>query len=125
MFTEDDSDNPSEEEDDDDFKIRYKQEKDTYSDLTNLDKPIYLSDLSQALLSDDYTRYTQGLEQAESLIRKNKLNDLEIMTPSLLDVLFRMENKFELEKFLELKYSAIQALCETTQVAVTKIFARL
>lgn len=47
------------------------------------------------------------------------------MTPSLLDVLFRMENKFELDNFLELKYGAIQALCEMTQVAVSKIFDRL
>ena len=47
------------------------------------------------------------------------------MTPDLLAVLFRTENKFDLDDFLQLKYSAIQAVVEMTTVGVKEVFVRL
>lgn len=79
---------------------------------------MFLSDLIQALQSEDFERFSQAVEQAEHLVRKNNLNDLELMASDLLDVLFRCENKFELESFLQLKYGAIQAVCELTHIGV-------
>lgn len=52
-------------------------------------------------MSEDYERFTLGLSSAESLIRNQNLNDLELMTPDLLAVLFRAENKFDLPDFLQ------------------------
>ena len=94
IYTEDDSDNDS------DFEPVYKINQDNHADLKNLQKPLFLSDLIQALSSEDFERFTLGLSSAEGLIRNQNLNDLELMTPDLLAVLFRAENKFDLPDFL-------------------------
>jgi hypothetical protein len=49
------------------------------------------------------------------VIRKQKSNDLDVMTADLLEVLFRTENKFDLDSFLQQKYGAIQAIIEMTK----------
>ena len=49
------------------------------------------------------------------MIRKQKSNDLDVMTADLLEVLFRTENKFDLDSFLQQKYGAIQAIIEMTK----------
>lgn len=47
------------------------------------------------------------------------------MTPELLAVLFRTENKFELDNFLQLKYGTIQAVCEMTKCGIKEICLRI
>ena len=49
------------------------------------------------------------------MIRKQKSNDLDVMAADLLEVLFRTENKFDLDSFLQQKYGAIQAIIEMTK----------
>lgn len=43
----------------------------------------------------------------------------------MLQVLFRTENKFDLENFLEFKYGTIQAVCEKTQQGIREVFERI
>lgn len=95
IYAEDDSDNDS------DFEPVYKINQDNHADLKHLQKPLFLTDLIQALSSEDFERFTLGLASAETLIRNQNLNDLELMTPDLLAVLFRIENKFDLPDFLQ------------------------
>jgi hypothetical protein len=97
MYTQDDSDNESSSAEDEDFKPIYRAEKDSYSDLTNLHKPQFLSDLILGYSSDNYDRFTQALESGALLIQSQSLNDVEHMAPDLLQVLFRTENKFDLD----------------------------
>ena len=119
IYAEDDSDNDS------DFEPIYKINQDNHVDLKNLQKPLFLTDLIQALMSDDFERFTLGLSSAEGLIRSQNLNDLEIMTPDLLAVLFRAENKFDLPDFLPQKYGLIQAVCELSATGPKEVFMRL
>jgi hypothetical protein len=53
-----------------------------------------------------------GIEGAEELIRKQTLNDLDIMAEELLQILFRIQNKFGIKEFSLLKFKSIQALVE-------------
>jgi|LauGreDrversion4_2_1035121.scaffolds.fasta_scaffold201497_2 hypothetical protein len=76
-------------------------------------------------MSDDFERFTLGLSSAEGLIRNQNLNDLELMTPDLLAVLFRAENKFDLPDFLQLKYGLIQSICELSASGPKEVFMRL
>ena len=67
-----------------------------------------------------------SLDTADSLIRKQNLNDLELMSDDLLDVLFRIQNKFALDNFPALKYQAIQAVLEKTpKSSIIKIVQRI
>lgn len=84
-----------------------------------------MSDLIQSVSSEDFNRFTIGLSSAEQLIRSHNLNDLELMTPDLLAVLFRTENRFELDNFLQQKYGSIQAVVEKTQCGITQVCERL
>jgi len=52
-------------------------------------------------MSEDFERFNLGLTSAENMIRNQNSNDLDLMTPDLLAVLFRAENKFDLPDFLQ------------------------
>jgi len=47
------------------------------------------------------------------------------MSSLLLDVLFRTENRFELDEFMAQKYGAIQAVIELTEGGIQKVYQRL
>lgn len=51
------------------------------------------------LQSDVYNRFMLSVETMEELIRNQNSNDLSDMCPELLGVLFRIQNKFEIETF--------------------------
>lgn len=65
-----------------------------------------------------------GLECAEKLILDQNSNDLDVMTADLLEVLFRTENKFDLDNFLQQKYGAIRAIVQKTK-QTKLVFERL
>ena len=65
-----------------------------------------------------------GLESAEKLILDQNSNDLDVMTADLLEVLFRTENKFDLDNFLQQKYGAIRAIVQKTK-QTKQVFERL
>ena len=65
-----------------------------------------------------------GLESAEKLILDQNSNDLDVMTADLLEVLFRTENKFDLDNFLQQKYGAIRAIVQKTK-QTKLVFERL
>jgi hypothetical protein len=52
------------------------------------------------LQSQDFHRYSLSISSITSLVCQNP-NDLDILTPELLQVLFRAQNKFEVDGFLE------------------------
>lgn len=66
----------------------------------------------QGLRSDDHKRFNAALSHAEGLIRGQNSNDLDMQCEELLQVLFRTQNQYDEEEFMEKKYKAIQALLE-------------
>ena len=56
------------------------------------------------LQSSDFDRYSTAINSLENL-KEN--NDLDIMAAELLQVVFRAQNKFETEGFLEKKYKGL------------------
>mmetsp|Transcript_21329 Transcript_21329/g.15308 ORF Transcript_21329/g.15308 Transcript_21329/m.15308 type:complete len:90 (-) Transcript_21329:676-945(-) len=73
---------------------------------------MFLSDLLLGIVSEDFERFKIAFESAESLIRSQQSNDLQLMATELLWTIFRTNDKFSMEKFLDLKYAAIQAIIE-------------
>ena len=71
-----------------------------------------MSDLIQGLRSDDHKRFTIALSHAETLIRGQNSNDLDLQCEDLLETLFRIQNQFDMDDFMEQKYRAVQALLE-------------
>jgi len=47
------------------------------------------------------------------------------MTEEMLQVLFRTDNKFDMDNFVSLKYAAIQAIIEKTQDGVRFVCCRV
>ena len=90
IYTQDDSDNES------DFEQLYENPTDDFADLKTLqDKPLYLSDLIMGLQSEQINRFTIAINHAEQLIRSQNSNDLCECATSLLETLFRIDNKFD------------------------------
>jgi hypothetical protein len=59
------------------------------------------------LESDNHQKFEMAIENAEELIRTEKLNDLEVMSNDLFQLLCRIQNKFKIESFSVKKYHAI------------------
>lgn len=106
MYAEVDSDNES------DFDTKYERIQDSYDDLKQISKPVFLSDLIQGIQSEDIRRFTLCMESAEALIRTQNSNDLEIQVSEFLQVIFRTDNKFDNDDFMVQKYASIQAVIE-------------
>ena len=106
FYAEEDSDNDS------DFEVKYQQEEDKFDDLIAIKKPMFLRELMMSLESDNNKKFEIAIESAEELIRKETLNDLEVVAEDLFLQLCRIQNKFAIEEFSAKKYHAIQALVE-------------
>lgn len=70
-------------------------------------KPLFLKELMMGLESDNHQKFEMAIENAEELIRTEKLNDLEVMSNDLFQLLCRIQNKFKIESFSVKKYHAI------------------
>eukprot|EP00347_Sterkiella_histriomuscorum_P016714 403352132 len=106
FYDEQDSDNES------DFDIRYEQQQEDFKDLKPIQKPLFIQDLIFGLQSENVDRYNLAIQSSESLIRNQNQNDLDIMCEDLIQLLFRVQNKFNIADFTECKYRSIQALLE-------------
>ncbi|CAI2385297.1 unnamed protein product [Moneuplotes crassus] len=101
FYDSNDSDNDS------DF-APFEMEEDDGSDVISVSRPTHLYDLYLGLQSDSLERFHLALEVSEELITKN-LPNLESMIPDLIEILFRLENKFNKDDFEKLKKGAIKA----------------
>ncbi len=63
FYNEEDSDNDS------DFEVKYQMEEDTYEDLIDTKKPLFIKDLIMGLMSDKREKFEISLNSAEELIR--------------------------------------------------------
>ncbi|CDW87236.1 UNKNOWN [Stylonychia lemnae] len=117
FYNEQDSDNES------DFDVKYEEQNDDYSDLKPIKAPLFLQDLIFGLQSENFDRFNISLDTAESLIRNQKLNDLDIMSNDLIQLLFRMQNRYDTDDFPLKKYKAIQALVERIPKQISILIA--
>jgi len=86
---------------------------------------MHLYDLYIALQSEHIERYHLALENAEQLIMKN-LPNLDSMISDILEILFRIENKYSKSDFDQLKFGAIKAcLFVKPLLAAPILFERL
>lgn len=85
---------------------------DNYEDLKPIKKPLFLSELIMSLQSENHEKFTLAIDSAEDLVRNQSHNDLEVMSEDLLQLLFRIQNKFTVESFSIKKFRTIQALLE-------------
>lgn len=67
-------------------------------------EPLYLQDALLGLRSEDHKRYNTALRCLPKLVDNNDVKDI---CPDLLQTLFRAQNKFEEDDFLENKYKAM------------------
>jgi hypothetical protein len=89
-------------------------------------KPLYIQDLILGLQSDDHDRYTTAINEMEQFIRDVDSNDLDAMCSELMQNVFRAQNKFELDGFVETKYKAIVAvLVKVPRIASSELAERM
>jgi len=111
-------------DDESDFE-GFEVEEDKGDDIQTVSKPLHLYDLFTGLQSDGIGRYHQALENATELIRKN-LPNLDVLLYDIIQILFRIENKFGKEDFEVLKADAIRAWIFMKPAESSKIiFARM
>jgi len=73
-------------------------------------KPLFIQDIVQGLHSDDHDRYNLAIDNLKDIVMEQDNNDLAVMTPELLQSLFRAQNKFEKGDFLSKKYAGMVAV---------------